>query len=104
MANPWRGDVALVIDGQRYVARLTLGALAELEEQLAEGSLLELVERFEGNCFSTRDVVALLQAGLRGGGADVDPAQVLNGEIKGGALAAAQAAAQLLARAFVVAA
>ena len=68
MANPWRGDVALVINGQHHVARLTLGALAELEDALEEGSLIALVERFEGNRFSSRDVLALLGAGLRGGG------------------------------------
>ena len=48
MANPWRGDVTLVINGQQHVARLTLGALAELEDALDEGSLIALVERFEG--------------------------------------------------------
>jgi hypothetical protein len=70
MANPWRGDVVLVIDGQRYVARLTLGSLAELEEALGEGSLIALVERFESNAFSSRDVLALLEAALRGGGTE----------------------------------
>lgn len=102
MANPWRGDVAVVIDGQRYVARLTLGALAELEDALAEPSLVALVERFESNAFSSRDVLALLGAGLRGGGADVTDAQLLQAEIDGGPMAAARVAAELLARAFVV--
>ena len=38
MANPWAGEVAIRIDGERQVLRLTLGALAELETQLgAEG-------------------------------------------------------------------
>jgi len=102
MANPWRGDVAVVIDGEPYTARLTLGALAELEEDLAEESLLALVERFESNRFSTRDVLALLNAGLRGGGHQMDPERLLKGEFDGGPMAAAKAAAELLARAFVV--
>ncbi len=102
MANPWRGDVALVIDGQRHVARLTLGALAELEERLCEGSLMALVERFEGNRFSSRDVLALLGAGLRGGGAELAEDALLHADIEGGPMAAARAAAELLARAFVV--
>jgi hypothetical protein len=55
MANPWAGEVAIVLDGQRHVARLTLGALAELEAGLQAGSLLDLVERFETGRFSTRD-------------------------------------------------
>ena len=68
MANPWAGEVAIALDGQRHVAKLTLGALAELEAALEAGSLLELVERFEAGRFSTRDVLALIVAGLRGGG------------------------------------
>ncbi len=30
MANPWTGEVALTIDGEQRVLKLTLGALAEL--------------------------------------------------------------------------
>ena len=29
MANPWRGEVELVVDGEPRVMRLTLAALAE---------------------------------------------------------------------------
>jgi hypothetical protein len=102
MANPWTGEVALVIDGQRRVMKLTLGALAELEQALAAGSLVDLVERFEAGRFSSRDVLALVVAGLRGGGGDVGPADLLRAEIEGGPVAAARAAAALLARAFMV--
>jgi len=94
--------VALVIDGERHVARLTLGALAELEEALGAGSLVDLVQRFESSAFSSRDVLALLGAGLRGGGADIPPEQLMQAQIEGGPMAAARAAAELLARAFVV--
>ncbi|MEM9871732.1 MAG: gene transfer agent family protein [Pseudomonadota bacterium] len=101
MANPWRGEVALVIDGQVCVMRLTLGALASLEAALDEPSLVALVERFEQSRFSSADVLALLRAGLRGGGADFDPARLDHAEIEGGPMAAARAAAELIARAFV---
>ena len=47
MANPWAGEAALVIDGERRVLKLTLGALAELEATLETGDLIELIERFE---------------------------------------------------------
>lgn len=102
MVNRFRGDVALVVDGTHYVARLTMGALVELEEGLDETSLVGLVERFESNRFSSRDVVALLGAGLRGGGAQISDTALMAAEIEGGPIAASQAAAQLLARAFVV--
>lgn len=102
MANPWTGEVALVVDGQRRILKLTLGALAELETALEAGSLVDLVERFETGGFSSRDVLALIVAGLRGGGADLTQADLLRAEIGGGPVAAARAAAELLARAFMV--
>lgn len=104
MENRWRGEVALVVNGQHHRMRLTLGALAELEEELAEASLMALVQRFEGGGFSSRDVLALLAAGLRGGGTMMDPDILATAEIDGGPMRAAQAAAELLARAFVVSA
>ncbi|MEL6102804.1 MAG: gene transfer agent family protein [Pseudomonadota bacterium] len=102
MANPWRGDVALVIDGRRHVLRLTLGALAALEAELDTGSLVKLVERFEASEFSSRDVLALLRAGLVGGQCEFDPADLEHAAIDGGPMRAAQVAAELLARAFMV--
>ncbi len=102
MANPWRGEVALVIDGKPHVMRLTLGALAELEAGLESGSLVALVERFEIGNFTTRDVLALIVAGLRGGGWQGRAADLMSAEIEGGPLAAARAAAELLARAFML--
>lgn len=94
--------MALTINGQRHVMRLTLGALASLEAALEAGSLVALVERFEGGAFSTRDVLVLLGAGLEGGGCDLSPAALAQAEIDGGPMAAARAAAELLARAFLV--
>ncbi|MBM1309789.1 gene transfer agent family protein [Sulfitobacter mediterraneus] len=102
MANRWRGEVALTVNGQRHLARLSLGALAALEETLEVGSLVALVERFETRAFSSRDVLALLGAGLRGGGAAISDADLAEAEIEGGPVAAAKVAAELLARAFVV--
>lgn len=102
MANPYAGEVALVIGGERMVLKLTLGALAELETTLDTGSMVELVERFESGAFSSRDVLALVMAGARGGGRDLSAADLLRAEIEGGPVAAARAAAELLARAFMV--
>jgi hypothetical protein len=58
------------------------------------------VTRFEGGACSSRDVLALIVAGLRGGGWHGGPADLMTAEIDGGPLAAAQAAAHLLVRAF----
>lgn len=102
MANPYAGEVAIVVDGRRHMARLTLGALAELEEVLEAGSLIDLVERFEARRFTTRDVLALIVAGLRGGGWQGTAQDLRHAAIGGGPIEAARAAAELLARAFAL--
>lgn len=102
MANPLAGEVAVLLDGAPHVMKLTLGALAELETALDAPSLIDLVERFEAGRFSTRDVLALIVAGLRGGGWTGVAADLLKVEIGGGPVEAARAAAELLARAFQV--
>lgn len=100
MANPMTGEVEVVLDGEIRTAKLTLGALAELEHALQAESLLALIERFEAGQFSARDVVAVLAAGLRGGGWAGRSDDLLHADIAGGPLAAARMAAALLARAF----
>lgn len=92
--------MALTIDGTRHVMRLTLGALASLEAELETESLVALVERFESGRFSARDVLALLRAGLSGGGSTDVADSLASAEIEGGPVIAARAAAELLARAF----
>jgi len=100
MANPYTGEVALTLDGERRVAKLTLGVLAELEARMEADSLTDLVARFEGDRLRARDVLALICAGLRGGGWDGDLPDLLRAEIAGGPLEAARVAARLLALAF----
>ena len=102
MGNPWAGEVALVLDGVRHRAKLTLGALAELEAALGEDTLIALVERFEQGRFSSRDVLALIVAGLRGGGWEGRSRDLLTAEIEGGPAEAARVAGMLLARAFAM--
>jgi hypothetical protein len=102
MANPWTGEVALVVDGRRHVLKLTLGALAELEAELEAETLVALIERFESGAFGTRDVLALVVAGMRGGGWRGSAADLLSAEIEGGPAMAARVAGQLLARAFAL--
>lgn len=102
MANPYRGEVSLVVEGRAYVLRLTLGALAELEDELKTSSLLELVGRFETGAFSTRDLMALLLAGLKGGDWQGELPDLMAAEIEGGLVGAARIAARLLAVSFSV--
>lgn len=102
MVNPHAGEVALWLDGRRHVLKLTLGSLAELETALDTGTLVALVERFEAGAFSTRDVLALIVAGLRGGGWDGTADDLRCVEVRGGPVEGARVAALLLARAFAL--
>jgi hypothetical protein len=67
---------------------------------LGEDTLVALVQRFENGAFASRDVMALIVAGLRGGGWTGTEADLLTAEIDDGPIGAARVAAQLLARAF----
>ena len=100
MVNPLAGEVTVTVDGVPHRCKLTLGALAEMEAAIGAESLVDLVARFETGKFSSRDVMALVVAGLRGGGWDGSAADLLRADIEGGAVGAAQAAATLLVRAF----
>ena len=102
MANPYAGEVTVVIDGVRHNCKLTLGALAELEAGLSTRSLVDLVRRFEDAAFSGADILAVVVAGLRGGGWQGTAADLVRADIAGGPMGAARAAALLLARAFAL--
>jgi hypothetical protein len=100
MVNPLAGEVEVCFGQRTYVAKLTLGALAGLEAELGAESMVALVERFESGRFSSCDVIAVLVAGLRGGGWNGSTDEFLAADFKGGPVGAAHAAAALLARAF----
>lgn len=100
MTNPFAGEVALQVDGVTHTCKLTLGALAALEAELSAGSLMDLVRRFESADFTSADVMAVVVAGLRGGGWQGTAGDLLTADIAGGPIAAARAAALMLARAF----
>lgn len=102
MANPWAGEVRLVIDGTPHDLRLTLGAMAELEAELEGETVLDLVDRIETGKFATRDILLLIVAGLRGGGWACSSRDLLSAEIDGGLIQCTKVAAQLLARAFAL--
>lgn len=96
MINRYRGETALVADGQALPMRLTLGALAELEHAFAVDSLPALGERFAGGKLSARDVTRILAAGLRGAGSSVSEDQVASLAFDGGLSGAIRAAIDLL--------
>lgn len=100
MANPWAGEVEVALNGVVHVGRLTLGALAELEAQMQEATMLDIVRRFEAGALSARDVLAVIVAGLRGGGWGGKASDLTTVDVCGGPVGAAKVAGLLIARAF----
>lgn len=100
MANPLTGEVALILGGERHVCKLTLGAIAELEDELGDESLVALIERFESGTYKASDVLAIVVAGLRGGGWQGTKRDLVRIDIEGGIQEAARVAARLLVLAF----
>lgn len=74
MANRTRGEVEITIEGRPYTLCLTLGALAEIEDALGVESSDKLGDRLKG--IRMRDMIAILGALLRGGGHEVNDADV----------------------------
>ncbi|MEM6667636.1 MAG: gene transfer agent family protein [Pseudomonadota bacterium] len=106
IANPHRGEVAALVDGEARVLRLTLGSLAELEANLAVADLFSLVDRFESGRPGSRDILEIIAAGHRGNEYAVcktaDEVADVDIEIDGrtGVFAAYTLAGRLLAAAF----
>ncbi|HXI86173.1 MAG TPA: GTA-gp10 family protein [Parvularculaceae bacterium] len=63
------GESELVIDGEAKTLRLTLGALAEIEESVGGGDFEALKARLASP--AVRDILLILHALLAGGGARV---------------------------------
>ena len=101
MANPLAGEVEVEIDGVRHVCKLTLGAIAEMEAATGE-SVIEMVERFETGRWRARDVLAVIVAGLRGGGWRGEAVALRSARFASGPAGAARAAAALIVAAFAV--
>lgn len=100
MANPQRGEISAVLDGEERVLCLTLGALAELEARLQAGDLVGLSERFAGGRVAARDLTAIIGAGLRGAGNAITDDDLARMTIEGGLKGAADIAARLLRATF----
>ena len=64
------GDASLDINGEPRVLRLTLGALAELEQKFGEGGGIEMLATRLAKP-SVSDLMVILQALLKGGGATI---------------------------------
>jgi Phage tail tube protein, GTA-gp10 len=100
MPNRRRGEVALSLDGRDYVLRLTLGALAELEDAFKTGSLAGLAAHLGSGSLSSRELLLLLRIALKGGGNPLTEEALEQATLTGGVEAAVTALADLFALTF----
>ena len=75
MTNTARGETSFLANGEKFVMRLTLGALAEIESGLSLTNLNTIAERLKQ--LSSSDIAVIAAALLRGGGHDVTAADVM---------------------------
>ena len=99
-ANRHRGEIEALLDGERRVLCLTLGALAELETAFAVDSLTGLAERFSSGRLKADDLIRILGAGLRGGGNLYSDEDVSAMAVADGLAGYARIAAELLQATF----
>ena len=85
MANRRRGEVTLILDGKPRVLCLTLGALAELEDNMGLDNIGELADRFGSGRVRSADLVKILGAALRAGGEDISDREAASMGCEGGA-------------------
>lgn len=95
-ANRHRGEIEAVIDGERRILCLTLGALAELETAFAAHDLTGLAERFASGRMKASDMIAVIGAGLRGAGNTYSDEDVAAMSIEGGIAGYARIVGDLL--------
>ncbi|MDB5555186.1 MAG: hypothetical protein JWL86_5170 [Rhizobium sp.] len=99
-ANRVRGEIEAVINGERRILCMTLGALAELETAFGVDNIGDLATCFSGGRIGTRDVMAIIVAGLRGGGNVIEDGDVGDMRVEGGIGGAVTLTARLLSSAF----
>ena len=84
MPNKVRGESEFLAGTERYVMRLTLGALAEIENGLGVSSLSDIAGKLKS--LGTMDLATVASALLRGAGHNISPAEVLKLETDLGTL------------------
>ena len=100
MINMHRGEIEAVLDGETYALCLTLGALAELEHAFGVEDLVALTERLEQGRLSAEEITWIIRAGLKGGGTDMNAAQVETMKTTGAAAGYVDIAMRLLKATF----
>lgn len=70
MVNRYAGEAKISIGDDMFILKLTLGAIAEVEDRLGLKSLGDFSRLFSDNGISSRSLIAILTASLVAGGLD----------------------------------
>lgn len=100
MINQLRGEIAAELDGKTWTLCLTLGALANLENDLDVKNLNELTAKFSTGNLSASDILKIIRAGLAGGGYTLSVEEVADMRVEGGVSGYIEIAARLLEATF----
>jgi hypothetical protein len=100
MVNQRRGEISAKLDGKHWRLCLTLGALAQLEAAFDVGDIVALGERFGSGRLSANDMIAVIAAGLNGGGQEVSLCDVARMHCDTGLAGFADIVARLLMATF----
>jgi hypothetical protein len=99
-ANRRRGEIEAMVDGERRILCLTLGALSELETAFAADNLAGLAQRFSAGRLKAEDMIRIIGAGLRGGGNLYSDQDVAEASVEGGIAGYAAIVGELLTATF----
>lgn len=94
--NAHRGELTVMLAGRERRLRLTFQGLAEIEGRL-EAGIVAVAGRFSERSVGTREVAAILSAGLQGAGEAMDEAALKAAIMELGFVEATRLAGRLLA-------
>lgn len=100
MVNHRRGEISAKLNDRTWTLCLTLGALAELETHFKVQDLPELAEKLSDGKLSSADLIAILHAGLKGGGHDLALEDIAEMRCEEGTGGYAKIVAELLVTSF----
>lgn len=100
MSNNYRGEIAAFLGGAERRLRLTLGALADLEDAFGAEDLSDLARRFANGTLKARDATRVIAAGLRGAGEQVSDDEVAGMHVEGGVAGYVDIVVRLIAATF----
>lgn len=103
MVNQSRGEISVELDGRQWTLCLTLGSLSELEAHFRVNDISGLASILSSGNISSKDIMAIIAAGLKGGGYTLSIEDVSEMRHKDGPAGYAKITADLLSASFGVA-